>query len=241
MTLKLVEDNEIRYNKRRYEIKCRMCRSGETRISSDGEPIWIKDNDIKGDWTGQFLCYTCYYDTEKVCYKCGMVQITRSIKMYRHYHDGIWTGKYKCRECHEKDIADYRNRNILFKVKEGGGSLLDDVVSAVLEVPTYSIYIGDKRLPFGVIHETYGIIGIKASQLKYNRWHYNINDYISADTYFLMGFDEKIDNIRIVHIIPNKDSINNIIISPKSRKYKEYRVDPGPYNKIFRYLADKDQ
>ncbi len=241
MTLRLIEDDEIRYNKKRYEIKCRLCKNNDTKILSDGEPLWIKDKDIRGDWTGQFLCYNCYYDIDKVCHKCGTEQITRSSQMHRHYYKGIWTGKYICQDCHRKDNTDYRNRNISFKIKEGGGSLLDSVVSTVLDVPTYSIYIADKRLPFSIIHENYGIIGIKASQLKYNRWYYNINDYISADTYFLMGFDEMISNIQSVHIITSKDKINNIgriTVSPNSKKYKEYRTDPGPYNNIFRYLAE---
>lgn len=241
MVLRLIDDDEIRYNKKKYEIKCRLCKNDDTKILSNGEPIWIKDNDIRGDWTGQFLCYNCYYDDDKVCYKCGAEQITKSVQMYRHYYKGVWIGKYICRDCHRKDRIDYRNRNISFKIKEGGGSLLDTVVSTVLDVPTYSIYIADKRLPFGIIHERYGIIGIKASQLKCNNWYYNINDYISADTYFLMGFNEKIADIQIVYIIPSKEreNIGRITINPNSKKYKEYRTDPESYNKIFKYLVKK--
>lgn len=241
MTLELVKDEDIRYNKRKNEIKCRICRGNETRIVHDGESIWIRDKNIRGDWTGQFLCYNCYYKKDKVCYECGSEQITESVRMFRHYNRDIWTGKYICQDCYGKNNIDYKNRNIILKIGEGGGSLLDLVVSKVLDVPTYSIYIADKRLPFGIIHEDYGIVGIKTSKLRYNCWYFNINDYISADTYFLIGLDNKLKNINTIHVVPTEERKNSgrFSIYENSKKYWALKIDHEPYNNIYKDLINR--
>jgi hypothetical protein len=240
MILELVKDEDIRYNRRKNEIKCRLCKGNKTRIALDGEPIWIKDKNIRCDWTGHFLCYDCYYKKDKICYECGSEQITESVRMFRHYNGDIWTGKYICRDCYGRKDIDYKNRNIILKIGEGGGSLLDIVVSTVLKVPTYSIYIVDKRLPFGIIHEDYGIVGIKASKLIYNCWHFNINDYISADTYFLIGFDKMLKNIDSIHVVQTEDRKNNgrFSIYENSKKYNELKIDHQPYNDVYKGLIN---
>lgn len=242
MTLVLVKDEDIRYNKRKNDIKCRLCKGNETRVASDGEPIWTRDRNIRGDWTGQFLCYQCYYKRDKVCHECGTEQITESVHMFRHYSRYIWTGKYICQDCYGRNNIDYKNRNIILKIGEGGGSLLDVVISTVLEVPTYSIYIADKRLPFGIIHEDYGIVGIKTSKLRYNCWYFNINDYISADTYFLIGLDKGLKNIRAMYVVPTEERKNNVgrfSIYENSKKYGELKIDHEPYNKIYKDLINR--
>jgi len=241
MTLELVKYEEIRYNKRKNEIKCRLCRGNETRTTQDGEPIWIRDKTARGDWTGQFLCYNCYYKKDKVCYECGSEQITESVRMFRHYSKGAWTGKYICQDCYGRNNIDYKNRNIILKIGEGGGSLLDIVVSKVLQVPTYSIYIADKRLPFGIIHEDYGIVGIKTSRPVYNCWHFNINDYISADTYFLIGLDNKLKNIDSIHVVQTDGTKKSgrFNIYENSKKYGSLKIDHEPYNNIYKDLINR--
>lgn len=236
MTIRLVKEDETRYNKKRNDIKCRMCKSNETRTQSNGEPIWIKDKNIKGLWTGYFLCYDCAYKIERICYRCGSGEIIKSIQMSKHYNkDGIWTGKYICRSCYHKDYIDHKNKNINLTISEGGGSLTDIIVAAVLEVPTCSIYVGDKRLPFSLIHGYYGIIGTKSSRLDLRKWYFNINDYVPADTYYLIGFDEKLKNIEKVFIIAIEDKIDDgrLFISKNSKKYKKFEVDSMPYNNIY--------
>ena len=242
MVLELVKDEDIRYN-RKSEIKCRLCKDNKTRIASGGEPIWTRDKNSIGDWTGQFICYDCYYNGDKICNKCGTEQITKSVQMMRYYNRGIWTGKFLCKDCYNKIKTDYKNRNINLKIGEGGGSLLDIVVSKVLDVPTYSIYIADKRLPFSIIHEDYGIVGIKASILIYNYWYFNINDYLSADTYFLIGFDEKLKNIQAIYVIPifpDARKISRFNICKNSQKYKDFRIDHIPYNNEFKCSINND-
>lgn len=241
MTLELVNDEDIRYNRRKNEIKCRLCKGNETRITSDGEPIWIRDKNIRGNWTGRFLCYNCYYRKDKTCYECGSEQITESVHMFRHYNNDIWTGKFICQDCHKRNSIDYKNRNIILKIGEGRGSLLDIVISTVLEVPTYSIYIVDKRLPFGIIHEDYGIVGIKASKLEHNYWHFNIKEYISADTYFLIGFDKGLKNINAIYVVPTEERKNNgrFNIHNNSKKYGEFKIDHIPYNDVYKILINK--
>ena len=242
MTLELVKDEDIRYNKRKNDIKCRLCKCNKTRTASNGESIWARDKNSRGDWTGQFLCYECYYKKDKVCRECGTEQITKSIRMFRYYNRGIWTGKYICQDCYDKNSIDYKNRNINLRIGEGGGSLLDVVVSKVLDVPTYSIYIADKRLPFSVVHEDYGIVGIKASILRYNCWYFNINDYVSADTYFLIGFDEKLKNIQAIYVVSSDARKNNMYrlnIYKNSKKYKDFRIDHMPYDNVYKDSINK--
>lgn len=243
MTVELVDCTEIRYNKRKNEIKCRLCKGAETRVSSIGKPIWIRDKNIRGDWIGQYLCYDCYYKQEKVCYRCGAEQIIKSMHMLRHYNRGTWTGKYICQDCYRKDNEAYKNRNIILKIGESEGSILDNVVSSILDVPIYSIFIAEKKLPYSIIHEYYGIVGIKASKLRYNCWYFNINDYISADTYFLIGFDEDLKNIQAIFIVSSEERKNGtgrFIVYKNTKKYKKFKIDHKPYNDLYRQFARKE-
>ncbi len=240
MVIQLIGNDEIRYNRKKEDIVCRMCKSEKTRISSNGELIWIKEKNIRREWTGQFLCYDCNYNKEKICCKCGAEQIIKSIAMFRHYIKGIWSGNFICRDCYYKDHEAYKNRNIILKIEKGEYSILDTVIANILDVPTYSIYIADKKLPFSIIHEYYGIVGIKISKLRNNNWYFNIRDRISADTYFLIGFDEELKNICALYIVPSdkKEYGCKFIVHKNSKKYTEYKVDHEPYNEIYRYLKE---
>lgn len=246
MTIELVGDDEIRYKKGKYDcIKCRLCGSSETRIQSNEDPIWIEDKNARGDFTGYYICYQCHYNKDKICHKCGTGQILKSIRMIKYYDDnGLWTGEYICLNCHNEYNRSYRNRNIILTIKEGGGSVMDVVIATVLEVPTCSIYICEKRLPFSIIHGYYGIIGVKTSKLKDNKWYFNINDYVYADTYYLVGLDEKLKNIDTMYVIPTDERVNSagrlkegrLSITKNSKKYKKFEVDPEPYNHIYQNM-----
>ena len=73
--------------------RCRLCGSEETR-SSNGKLLWIKDFDVNGKFTGEYLCYRCIYENDRPV--CG--HINRFYKVYDS--KGIWTGRRKCRICH---------------------------------------------------------------------------------------------------------------------------------------------
>lgn len=246
MTVDLIDDSETRHKKGNYSgIKCRLCGSYTTRTQSDSNPIWIDDKDATGDLTGSYICYDCYYNKDKVCYRCGGGKIFESIRMIKHYNSNkLWTGEYVCISCHNKDQKSYKNRNISLIIKEGGGSVMDVVVATVLEIQTCSIYVGDKKLPFGLIHEDYGIIGVKTSSLKNNKWYFNINDYVSADTYFLLGLDEGLENIEAVYVIPAEERMKDngrlksgrLSITKNSNKYKKFEDDPEQYNTVYQNM-----
>lgn len=239
----IIDDSEIRHKKGKYgNVKCRLCGSHGTRTQSDGSPIWIDDKDATGNFTGFYICYDCCYNKDKICHKCGSGQIFESMRMIKYYSkNGLWTGEYICISCHNNDQKSYKNRNINLTIKEGGGSAMDVVVATVLEIQTCSIYVGDKKLPFGLIHEDYGIIGVKASSLKDNKWYFNINDYVSADTYFLLGFDEGLKNIDVVYVISAEERVNDngrlktgrLSITKNSNKYRKFEDDPEPYNNVY--------
>lgn len=122
MVIKLICDDEIKhkvYKKTENEVRCRLCGTDITRKKSDRKPIWIKDKDIKGDSTGQFICYSCAYLKEKICHKCGCTKffinnLSKSYNfMFKHYDEnGRWTGKYICRGCFYKE--NIKNRNMMY-------------------------------------------------------------------------------------------------------------------------------
>ena len=238
MVLKLVEEDDVRYNKERYTIKCRMCGSYETKTNVNRDPIWIKDKNSKREWTNQFLCYKCAYERNKLCYKCE----SYIDKYMTKYYDskGIWTGRYICDCCRYKDIEECRNRKIELKIGAGNGSIEDIIISKILEIPACSIYFGDLRLPFGLIHGYYGIVGVKIAKYNNGRWDFCSNGRISADTYFYLGFSKDYKNIEIVYIVPSEELIHTngrLYVHKNSKKYLKYKVDEKPYNDIYHNIC----
>lgn len=234
MVLTLVKEDEVRYNKDRYTIKCRQCESYITRARADGKPIWIKDKNSIGEWTNQFICYSCAYERDKLCYKCGCDTDKYTTKYYDN--KGLWTGKYICDSCRYKDIDEYRNRRIRLKIGDSKGSVGDIIISKILEIPACSIYAGDIKLPFGLIHGYYGIVGVKISSSHKGRWDFCSNGRISADTYFYLGFSDDYKDIEIVYIIPSEILIHSngrLCVYRNSKKYLQYKVDNIPYNDVY--------
>lgn len=237
MVLTLVKEDEIRYNKDRYTIKCRLCESYKTRARADGELMWIKDKNSRGEWTNQFICYSCAYESNKSCYKCGCNTDKYTTK---YYDKGIWTGKYVCDACRYKDIDEYRNRRIRLKIECSKGSAGDAIISRILEIPACSIYAGDVKLPFGLIHGYYGIVGVKIASSHKGRWDFCSNGRISADTYFYLGFSDDYKNIDIVYIIPSEALIHSngrLCVYKNSKKYLKYKVDSAPYNDVYHSIS----
>ena len=237
MVLSLIKEDEVRYNKDRYTIRCRLCESYETKLQTNGKPIWIKDKNYMGEWTNKFICYNCSYESDKSCYKCGS-DIDKHTTKY--YDKGIWTGKHICDSCRTKDIDEYRNRRIRLKIGDSNGSVGDTIISKILEIPACSIYAGDLKLPFGLIHGYYGIVGVKISSSHKGRWDFCSNGRISADTYFYLGFDDNYKNIEIVYIIPSDILIHSsgrLCVYRNSKKYLKYKVDSKQYNDIYHYIT----
>jgi len=238
MALVLVKEDEVRYNKDRYTIKCRLCDSYNTRSKTNGEPIWIKDKNSRGEWTNQFICYHCTYENNKSCHKCGCDADKYTTKYYDN--KGIWTGEYICDSCQHKDIDEYRNRHIRLKIGDSKGSVGDNIISKILEVPACTIYAGDVMLPFGLIHGYYGIVGVKIARSRKGRWDFCANGRISADTYFYLGFSEDYKNIEIVYIIPSEiltHSNGRLCVYKNSKKYSKYNVDNKPYDDIYNSMT----
>lgn len=237
--LRLVTEDDIRYNRDRYTIKCRLCESYETKIRSNGELIWIKDKNSRGEWTNRFLCYACAYEKDKSCHKCGSDADKYTVKQYDN--SGLWTGQYTCESCRHRDIAEFRNGHIQLNIGTSKGFLGDLIIAKILEVPACSIYLGDLRLPFGLIHGYYGIIGVKIAKMSKGRWEFSSNGRISADTYFYLGFGEDYKNIEIVYIIPNEDMTHTngrLYIHKNSKKYLKYKVDEKQYNDIYHEITN---
>lgn len=227
-------------------VKCRMCKSDNTRTSSNG-PIWAKDKDIKGDWTGRYLCYRCAYEGEKVCYRCGVIESLVSI--VKHYNDeGLWIGNYICTKCRSKSRGKSRSLDSVV----GRCSTGHAIVSKVLGVPVCSIYLDgictdNWKLPIGLIeNEDYGIIDVKAAPLRNRRWRFEIEKKVIVDTYFLLGFDDEWKNVEAVYILPNEEWINKdklLIIAKhplKRLEYEWFKVDPKPYNDAYTEIKSEN-
>jgi hypothetical protein len=238
MSLEIVREDEVRYNKNRYKIKCRLCGSFETKVKIDGKPIWNKDKNSRGEWTNMFICYGCAYERPKSCCKCGDDTNKHIAKFYDD--KGIWTGEHICDYCQHKERTEFRNKNIELKLDIPKGSIGDTIISKILEIPACSIYAGDLRLPFGLIHGYYGIVGVKIAKLKNGKCNFYSNGRISADTYFYLGFGEDYKNIEIVYILPSdilKSTNGRLCIYRNSIKHLQYKVDPGPYNDVYHSMA----
>jgi hypothetical protein len=241
MSLEIVKEDEVRYNKNRYTIKCRLCGSSETKVRTDGKHIWIKDKNSRGEWTNMFLCYSCVYGEAKSCCKCGDDTGKHIAKFYNS--KGIWTGEHICDYCRHKNTVEFRNKHIELKLGIPKGFVGDTIISKILEIPACSIYAGDLRLPFGLIHGYYGIIGVKISKLNKGRCDFYSNGRISADTYFYLGFSEDYKDIEIVYIMPSevlKSTNGRICIYRNSIKYLQYKVDPSPYNDVYHSMIISD-
>ena len=236
--LELVKEDEVRYNKDRYTIKCRLCESYKTKARSDGESMWIKDKNSRGEWTNQFLCYSCAYEKDKSCCKCE----ADTDKYMTKYYDGkgIWTGKYICDSCQYRDTAEFRSGRIQLNIGIGKGSIGDIIISKILDIPVCSIYAGDLKLPFGLIHGYYGIVGVKIAKSNKGRWDFCANGRISADTYFYLGFSEDYKNVEVVYIIQSEDlmySNGRLCVYRNSKKHLKYKMDHKPYNDIYHNIT----
>jgi len=76
-------------------VECRLCGSTESRRNASNKPIWIQDRDRYGNWTHEYICYSCRYLDNNYCYKCG-----KEDKLMFHYdNDGYWDGKRICFSC----------------------------------------------------------------------------------------------------------------------------------------------
>lgn len=239
MVLALVKEDEVRYNKNIYTIKCRLCGSYETKARSDGELMWIKDKNSRGEWTNMFICYECAYERNKSCCKCGSDTDRYTLKYYDS--KGMWTGEYICDYCRYRDTVEFRSGKIELKLGTSNGFIGDTVISKILEIPACSIYLGDLRLPFGLIHGYYGIVGVKVVKSNKGRWDFYSNGKICADTYFYLGLGEDYNNIEIVYIIPSEileRTNGRLCVYKNSRKYLTYKVDEKPYNDIYKSLIN---
>lgn len=241
MSLVIVKEDEVRYNKNRYTIKCRLCGNSDTKVNIEGKPIWNKDKNSRGEWTNMFVCYNCAYEKARKCCKCGDNTDKHRAKFYDD--KGIWTGERICGYCRDKNITEFRNRHIKLNLGVPKGSVGDNIISKILEIPACSIYAGDLMLPFGLIHAYYGIIGVKIAKLKNGKCNFYSNGRISADTYFYLGFSEDYKNIEIVYIIPSdelKSTNGRLCVYRNSAKYLQYKVDPIPYNDVYHSMIISD-
>lgn len=76
-------------------VTCRICGRDETRLDCNNNQIWIVDKDRDGNWTREYICYSCFYLNNRFCFRCG-----KEYGLLRYYdNDGLWNGRRICRSC----------------------------------------------------------------------------------------------------------------------------------------------
>ncbi len=224
-------------HKFRQTLKCRLCGSDKTRIQSNNKPIWVRDLDINKEFTGKYLCYKCYYQVEKKCYKCGK---TNGIN--KEYIDEHWTGRFMCHNCRTgyiighcsfcgkeikrsfyarlddirkicsaclpKITADRRNKNLNPDSPTEIGYITEILVAKFLDIKTCFDITNFNYRSFDIYeHEDYGRINVKGASLTNNGWYFHVNR--KTVTSFFVLDSIKIENIKRVYIIPNDVHISN--------------------------------
>lgn len=250
--LEVIDSADISYKTKSKNkmIICRLCKSGETRSESDGNPIWTKDVDSHGTFTGSYLCYKCTFGLEKICCKCGTDDIDRQMtKCYED--DGYWYGRFLCDGCsanmREKKKAYCRNKNLDPDSPIGIGYITEVLVARFLEIRTcFDMTDNFNHKAFDMYEsDNFGKIDVKGSTFnkRYRSWRFHTNRNTCPDFFFCIGYDENRKNVDRVYVIPNDIDISNkmsLTISESYSKYDVFRYDEKPWNDIFHTMKLDD-
>lgn len=244
--LEIVDNVDISYRtkSKNKTVICRICRNTETRPKSDGDPIWIRDIDSYGVFTGSYLCYKCVFESDKSCYKCGA---SGHLVLNKHYNDKeCWTGRYVCNKC----ISDCRNNNLDPDSTTGKGYITEVLVAKFLGIKTCFDITNNFSYPkYDLLEcEDFGKINCKGSCIRTHEYRkpfrtFHINKNIEADFFFCIGYDEDMKNVECVYIIPNEDyvcKLTDISISQYGRSkwdiFKESEEEIKKWNELFHTL-----
>ncbi len=213
-------------------LRCRLCQSFETRIRSNDKPIWIRDLDINQKFTGEYICYKCYYQTEKKCYKCGGTN-----RINREYINKSWNGRFICSNCR----TDYRNKNLDLNSVLGIGYMTEALVAKFLGIKTcFDMTDKFNHRSFDIYeHDDYGKINVKASSFIDNGWYFHINRNKKCDFFFCICYDKDRKHIIRVYIFPNEEYISNktiLYINIHDIKYDFFREDEKSWDDLFHTL-----
>lgn len=221
--------------------KCHVCGRNETSKGFSGAYKWIKyTTDKKGNWDMNGVWDRKSY----LCNKCYM-------NFYHKLPDTNHGIMKKYAQCRTGGLS---------KDSENGKSLIDEaVIAKILGIVILNIKMDNFKWSIDMEHMKYGKIDVKGSTLQYyhigysesERWEFSIRRKIDCDTNFLLGYDNKRENILQMLIIPNeyifeKENITIVNNAFRTSKYDRFIInDISQYNDVYKnlilYLKDKER
>ena len=168
------------------------------------------------------------------CFRCR----TNDRYTFRYYDDeGNWTGKYICKNCHNKIKTDCRNRNLDPLSTVGKGFIGEMIIAKYLGLKNCNLELDNFNARFDISPDSgYKRIQVKTPSLIGGKWKATIGKTHNFDTVFIVCMDknEPWKDIKRMYIVPEEELHNDIQIDiyddwPKIRRAKfewieKYRV-----------------
>lgn len=205
----------------------------------------------------------------RLCYICGRDLSFGDDTGRRDYDDNDnWTGKWVCTKCYSeklrrlpdsyqniiKSIANIRTGNIVVGSKSYLTIISQAVIAKFYMIDDLNIKTDNFNYYIDLESKDHGNIDVKAGKLTkndgYDCWMFNTKKERKIDihTFICIGFDNNLESINVVYIIPDEELTSNSGIciyknTVRSIKYDMYDVDSEHYNNICqhwrKFLGDR--
>ena len=228
MTIKLVGDDDTKKPGRKRDTKnkiCCKCKINKTYIDLKGYKNWHVCQCKKESCTG-YLCHKCYMSI-----KNNLPDSYKNLK---------------------KSVTHHRTGNLSKNSDKGKSLISETVVAKYLNIENLNIRMDDYNYYIDMEAKNIGKIDVKGPTLICGIWSSSFMRRINCNTYVILGFDEKRENIDAVYIITNDGWICNLSSCRISKdpvrtsKYDKFKVPTEEldiYNRIYHdlmsYLKDK--
>lgn len=196
---------------------CCICGGKNTYIKPCGDPVWFKDRNEFGIFTGKYICKECY-DIEQ-----GEKEDSHQNKM--------------------KGVSQLRNNQLKIDGEVGKGLIGEAVVANVRGLKICNIEENNFNSLYDLTYDIeYGIIQVKFRQIYYGDWIVPIGEH-NFDTLCILCADKYLKNIKKVYMIPERiicqKGTVHIYENPSKGGggwYQDYMIDEKPYNSSYQSL-----
>lgn len=156
-------------------VTCYICGSCKTSKNFNNTPIWLREKNGDGTYTGRRMCTSCYGKIKKkvpgrTCYMCKIDETN----LWHHDHDEKEhnTGKWLCNKCFKKLPGNYndivksmcqsRNKQLSRFSPRGIGFIGEMIVATTLRLDNCNVKMNNFNFPIDVSrHATYGKMQVK--------------------------------------------------------------------------------
>lgn len=230
-------------------ITCCICESDKTNKNFNNNPIWIREKNENGTYTGRRMCTGCYGKIKKkvpgrICYICD----TDETIHWHSDHDekGFSTGKWLCNKCFKnlpgnyndivKSMTQSRNKQLSRYSSKGIGFIGEMIVSTTLGLYNCNLIMDNFNFPIDLYsHEKYGKIQVKTKQPYYGDWAAKCIKY-PFDTLFVVCMDKGMKNVERVYAIPEEElgHVTGVsILKNNNSKWEKFRINEKSYNDTY--------